>query len=265
VQTTCLSAIDLLAAALRDPQRPTALARHLLECDACREEVRGLRGGAHAVHLSDVPHRSLPQPCLSDADIARLVEGEPVALEEAAAHVLSCPDCRTRLATVSALLRDEAIRAEVDRLDRTTTVTRRLVAAGTLGAALAAAVVAAVFMAPERDAAAGASSTIQGATHRERAITTTLAPRLLPPPAGEAGVIRWTSVPYADRYELRVFDRSGALVWSESTADTSAAVPPRLEAAPRATYLGKVDARTGWDRWVSSDWAEMTIGGENAR
>jgi hypothetical protein len=72
-------------------------------------------------------------------------------------------------------------------------------------------------------------------------------------------------VPYADRYEIRVFDRSGDLVWSVVSTDTSEAIPVHLQEGPRSKYLGKVEARTGWDRWVASEWTELTIGVEGSR
>lgn len=70
--------------------------------------------------------------------------------------------------------------------------------------------------------------------------------------------LRWTSVPYADRYQVLVFDREGSLVWEPQTTDTTAALPARLAAAP-GTHLWKVEARTGWDRWVASEWARFTV------
>jgi len=269
VQTPCLSAADLLDAALHAPGKEPQLG-HLDTCDVCRTEVRRLRETVRAVRATAALSTKPGQPCLSDTDIARLVEGAREALESASPHLVVCPACRQRLADLSTLLEDDEIHAEVVRLGqrRTPALHRRLVVTAG-GAALAAAVAAGVLLAPRQDApplADGPNGTSREAPHRERAITTTAAPRLLPPVAnGGDGVLRWTSVPYADRYEIRVFDRSGDLVWSVVSTDTSEAIPAHLQEGPRSKYLGKVEARTGWDRWVASEWTELTIGVEGSR
>jgi len=125
---------------------------------------------------------------------------------------------------------------------------------------LAALAVAAALLGPAADpgpvTAAGEAS-----RHRESAITTTLAPRIAGPigPATLADSLRWTSVPHADRYQVSVFDREGTLAWESQTRDTSLPLPARLRRAA-SMYLWKVEARTGWDRWVVSEWEQFTIG-----
>lgn len=93
--------------------------------------------------------------------------------------------------------------------------------------------------------------------HRESSITTTVAPRTLSPAnaAQPADSLRWTSVPTADLYRVRVWDTEGTVVFSGESARTSLGVPNGLR--PGTSYLWEVAARTGWDRWVSSDFVEF--------
>jgi hypothetical protein len=104
--------------------------------------------------------------------------------------------------------------------------------------------------------------TSETSRHRETAITTTVAPRIAGPigRATTADSLRWTSVPHADRYQVLVFDREGTLIWQPHTGDTILPVPARLRRVGATTYIWKVEARTGWDRWVASEWEQFTIG-----
>ena len=126
---------------------------------------------------------------------------------------------------------------------------------------LAALAAAAALLGPAADLR---PATVPGeaSRHRESAITTTLAPQIAGPigPATLADSLRWTSVPHADRYQVSVFDREGTLVWESQTRDTSLRLPARLRRAAASLYLWKVEARTGWDRWVASEWEQFTIG-----
>jgi sulfopyruvate decarboxylase TPP-binding subunit len=66
-------------------------------------------------------------------------------------------------------------------------------------------------------------------------------------------------VPRVDRYRLTLFDSTGSVVWETQTADTSA-VPPHDIALYRGRYFWKVEAQTGWGRWVASELAEFSLG-----
>jgi hypothetical protein len=92
--------------------------------------------------------------------------------------------------------------------------------------------------------------------HRSGTITTTPPPSLAVPIADS---VRWTSVPLADRYRVTVYDDAGTLLLDTSTPDTAVALPVGLPPGP-ARYWSRVEARTGWDRWVESEWASFTVG-----
>ena len=90
-------------------------------------------------------------------------------------------------------------------------------------------------------------------------MTTTVAPSLIAPlGAMAADTFRWTSVPRADRYRLTVFDREGRTVWEVEGTDTAVARPDPLPRQRGTAYLWKVEARTGWDRWVASELVEFS-------
>lgn len=238
---------------------PHASSDHLRDCAACAEEIASLRRSAESVWLAaDSPTAGA---CLGDDDIAALADGTAGAeRDRAVAHLANCPSCRHRLATVSRLLGDEVITSELQHLAAARLRPRWRALAVAVGAAasLAGAFVAGGLLRTGVDSGSGREGA--ESTHRNGVITSTVAPRLLPPasPTATPDSLRWTSVPYADRYQLLVFDREGTLVWEPQTTDTAIALPAAVTGTP-ATYIWKVEARTGWDRWVASEWARFTV------
>lgn len=93
--------------------------------------------------------------------------------------------------------------------------------------------------------------------HRSGTLTTTQPPSLALPIADS---LRWTGVPLADRYRVTVYDSAGTVLLDASTRDTAVAVPPGLRRTGPARYWSKVEARTGWDRWVESEWVSFAVG-----
>ena len=174
------------------------------------------------------------------------------------AHAAECDECRAELIESASLLRTQP------------QVHRWYVPAGAVAAA-AAAVLLLIWVRP--------ASTPTGTTgYREPAVTTTVAPVVVAPrgvvgpapvnvPAGAlrgvtagARLFVWTAVPRADRYRLALFDEAGSVVWETQTADTAAPLPASLRLRMGATYLWKVEAQTGWNRWVASDLVEFSVG-----
>jgi len=98
------------------------------------------------------------------------------------------------------------------------------------------------------------------APHRQSASAAEIEPRIVSSamPGLVPDTLRWTSVPFADRYQVLMFDREGTLTWEAQTRDTAIALPQRLR-TEAAAYLWKVEARTDWNRWVASEWAELAI------
>lgn len=212
-----------------------------------------------ALYLAADPSRS--GSCLDDGGISAVLDGTAGAERDGAiAHLATCPSCRHRLATVSRLLRDEGITRERQHLESAGHRRRWRIVAVAVGAAasLAGAFVAGGLLRSGPDTGSGNDGA--ESTHRDGVITSTVAPRILSPasPTATTDSLRWTSVPYADRYQVLVFDREGTLVWEPQVTDTAVALPTQLAGAS-GTYIWKVEARTGWDRWVASEWARFTV------
>ena len=207
---------------------------------------------------------------LDDDVIAAIVDGmDRDSHREAIAHLGECSECRARLVAVANLLEDSAIAEEIEKLHPS--IRRRAPkrwtpaywgAAATLAAAAA---VTIVLVRPDNINLRPNGSVVSTQTHREGTVTTTMPPRILSPASiGGGDSLRWTSVSGADLYRVQVWDREGNVVLSTDTRDTSLALPPPL-AGKGGSYLWEIKARTGWDRWVSSDFLELTVRATSAR
>ena len=184
------------------------------------------------------PSNPTPEPAAPDhftsGQVAAYITGAlpPGDRSRIEAHLTGCEDCCTEM-------------IEGARLFRTRPrPTRWFVPAG-----VAAAILLLLVWYRPVTRPAGSSG------YREPAITTTVAPVLVTPRGVTApgGRLVWTAVPGADRYRLELFDATGTVVWERQTSDTATPLPESLHLRPGASYLWKVEARTGWDRWVGSD------------
>jgi len=259
----CIATSDLVNLALGHGSTDAVL--HADACARCRERVDRLRLAASAVRTGTIRGPAPTGNCLTDGEIADLVDGVDTHRSASAGHVAACAHCSARLAAVSRLLSDGGVIAELSRLAAAENVPtanrRRGYRIAGVAATLAAAGLSAVLF--TRPGAPPVPIEANVEVLRESAITSTVAPRILGP-AGTAGVtdsMRWTSVPYADRYRIRVFDREATLVWETETRDTVVPLPVVLTERRAGTYLWNVQARTSWDRWVDSEWVDLTIGG----
>jgi hypothetical protein len=236
------------------------LDRHVRDCPHCSQELGALRDTVAALRARSLAQEPTPGRCLDDAEIAALVDGVgPARQGSAIAHLASCGRCRKELAAVTRLLRDPSVAREIETIQPS--APRRLGARSArlaTAAGLVAAVLGGVILGPEllRNADAGDAAIL-----RERAITTTAAPRIVEPlgVATLADSLRWTSVPRADLYRITVWDREGSVVWEDETRDTVLALPEAIDASRGASLLWDVKARTGWDRWVASELVELTV------
>ncbi|OLD18763.1 MAG: hypothetical protein AUJ01_06985 [Acidobacteria bacterium 13_1_40CM_3_65_5] len=77
--------------------------------------------------------------------------------------------------------------------------------------------------------------------------------------------LRWSPVAGADRYRVTVFDATGGVVFVADVSDTAVAFPDSVALVPGASYLWKVNARTGFDRWAASELAEFSIAAPRRR
>jgi len=160
------------------------------------------------------------------------------ARAEVEAHVAWCDECRAELRAVSDILRTDGAKPR-----------RRLV---WIGPAVAAAAAIVLLVAYPR----GPSATDDTPAHRDVPGAVDPAPILtspVPDPEGtDARILRWTRVERADRYRVTVFDTAGTVLWRAVTPDTSVSLPDAAGLVAGTTYLWRVDARVGVDRWVES-------------
>ncbi|MEP6508312.1 MAG: hypothetical protein ABJC63_08795 [Gemmatimonadales bacterium] len=209
--------------------------------------------------MNSANESAVPDGCLDADAIAALIDGGAAGYAEKLAHVASCVVCRERVASAAEAIEDPAIKAEMNAVDHSRHVTRA--SRRWIGVSLATMAAAAVLVVigPLKSFR---NSTVPGefdAIHRDASITSTIAPRIVSPGPGAtfADSLRWTSIANADLYRIRVWNPSGDVIWSAESRDTILAMPRELTANTR--YLWEVDARTGWDRWVSSNFVEFTL------
>jgi hypothetical protein len=157
-------------------------------------------------------------------------------------HLADCSECRDELVAVARLLSGPPHRV------------RRWYAP--VGLATAAAIL--FLLVPLRHHPQGPAL---APTFREPAITSAAAAAALEP----RGAVRlassfvWSRVSRAERYRLMIFDATGSVVWETQTPDTSARLPEAIRLRQNATYFWKVEAQTGWNRWVASDLVEFSV------
>jgi hypothetical protein len=73
--------------------------------------------------------------------------------------------------------------------------------------------------------------------------------------------LRWTSVPKADLYRVTVFDANGGVAWEAEGVDTNIAVPSEVARKWSGELRWRVKARTGFDRWVDSEFGGFVVDG----
>lgn len=266
--TSCPTPAELLAAAIEpdDEAWRKSLRVHLHSCASCRRELEELREDVGALRASPPTGRPAPGAHLDDRAIACLVDGAAPEPSRAAwvAHLAACPRCRAELVAATGLIADPSVAAEIAALEasparqepRRSRISRVALAGGLAAAGLA----GLLLLPPLLDGPSSPEGREPGAL-RERTITTTAAPRILGPveDASADDSLRWTSVPRADLYRLTVWDRQGTVAWQGETRDTALRLPVELVGAAEARFLWEVEARTGFDRWVTSELAELTV------
>jgi hypothetical protein len=246
---------DLLRYAVEGPGSRRGIAAHVAGCAACTAEVSRLRALGSLLHSHRTGADELTPQCLDDDVVAALAAGElaPAARAAFVPHVASCAYCRRRVASVARALADPAVAREITAAeakgDRRRVRPYVLVPIGMAAAAVLLFAVLPRF-----------SNEVQS-PHRAPTITAAAAP-VPESPVGavtDAERLRWASVAGADRYRVTLFDASGGVVYETQLPDTVAALPDSLALVPGRSYLWKVEARTGWDRWVASELMEFSI------
>jgi hypothetical protein len=226
-------------------------ARHVAACDTCQVEVERLQVAATMLRGSALFERRVETPaCLDELVIADLVDGRLTAEARVPviAHLLTCARCRGVVKATHRLTAETAVATQGPghRWRR-----------WSVPVGLAAAAAFVLLLVPSGDDSTSGL--------REPTVTSTIAPVPIVPAPG-ASVIRvdrliWSSVPGAERYRLRLYDREGSVLWTVETADTSVALLDSVRLRPRVPYFWRVEAQAEWMRWAASDLVSFELVG----
>jgi anti-sigma factor RsiW len=173
-------------------------------------------------------------------------------------HLASCSRCRATVASIARLLADPAVAREMGSR-RTATPIRRWLP---LAIPMAAAALLLVVLDP-----LGVSPPAPGDSHRASTIEHGAIPDAILPVGDVMSVreLRWGAVAGADRYRLTVFAPDGQVVYEVESNEAVASLPDSITLVPGRTYLWKVEARVGFDRWVSSPLVQFSLFPDPAR
>jgi hypothetical protein len=181
-------------------------------------------------------------------------------VEEFESHFLTCSHCQNELrlgVAIQVTLPEVQKRAETfDGRTRALTAHwfRRPAGVGTAAAAVAAILIGVLLV---------RSPYGEPSPHRDTVPETPALPGV-DSPNGEVPAVeefRWTPVPTADLYRVTLFDAAGEVIWQVDTRETHIAPADTVPLIRGALYLWQVDARVGWDRWVSSELVRFRVSG----
>jgi hypothetical protein len=198
--------------------------------------------------------------CLDEITLAEFAEGRADSARRTTciAHLTGCDHCRQQLASVLVLLSD----ATVARSLRESRSAKRATSAARLSwrravavSACAAAVTIAVTL-PRLD-----TSNPTAPSHRGASTIDAQAPVAVEPTGdvSAARALRWTAVSGADRYRVTLFASGGRSIYEIDIHDTTVTLPDSVIIVPGQSYLWKVEARVGIDRWSSSELMDFTV------
>lgn len=167
-----------------------------------------------------------------------LTAGERATVE---AHLASCLECRDEVIAIQPLVRSHSPRH---------LILRATIAVG----AAAAAVVLLVQPGPVPGP--------RPSPHRDppQDASTVVVPRAPLGPTSRPLTVAWSPLNHAKRYRVLVFDAEGTILYRAEATDSALALPDSLGLSPSQSYFWKVEADTGWDRWVSSRLVEFSVG-----
>lgn len=180
--------------------------------------------------------------------VAAFLDGQLAAEERTRveSHLADCQECRLEVVAAARILRNR-------RRRRWFVISPILAAAAVLVLALAPRVLVRshVDQPVLRDPGTAKLAALETIAPRGAVSS---APRLI-----------WSRLPETDEYRVTLFDHAGTVVWETQTGDTTTGVPDSVSLRAGSQYFWKVAARTGWDRWISSDLTGFTLGGRVAK
>jgi len=160
-------------------------------------------------------------------------------------HLASCARCRAAVASIARLLADPAVARELAPGRVRAPAGRWL----PWTVPLAAAALLVVVLGP-----LGVSRRAPGGLHRATTLEAGSIPEAVHP-VGDvtaARELQWQPVTGADRYRVTIFAPTGEVVYAVEGAETATVLPDSVALVSDQAYLWKVEARVGFDRWVSS-------------
>ena len=241
--------------ALQNPSSPEgkALADHLKACPACSAEVRDIESVSAALRSGEKPGTATPD-CLSEELLAAFADGtvDAEGRERGVGHLATCGYCQRALASLAAALNDPTVAAAVGKGSGSVRRWIRLAVPAAAAAALAIAILFRQFGDPR--------STV---THRGPPITAAAQPEAISPVGvgSRPDRVRWTVVPGAELYRMTLYRADGSAIYEIETRDTTVAIPDSVRIVSGNSYLWKVEARTGWNRWSASRLFEFSVTG----
>jgi Putative zinc-finger len=202
-------------------------------------------------HTGEIPVATAD--CLPAGTIAALADGTLPAERRGAAlaHVATCASCRRAIASVGEALAAGPISHEIELVEGEGSGRRRFIRLFRIAVPLAAAAVVLVLLrSPAPEGVGG---------HRGGTDVTAPVPVAPVGTVATARVLVWTRAPGADGYRVTLFDADGRVAYETRATDTASTLPDSLVLVSGRPYLWKVEARVGFDRWVSSTLVEFSI------
>jgi hypothetical protein len=254
---SCASEAEILELALRSGSATSnSAARHVRTCEPCSARIADIRRVIRGIEPSALDRSVAGDECLDEIALAEFAQGRSDADHRTGriGHLAVCAHCRGELASIADVLGDPHVVAEIQGGTKASSRTgSRSRWFGIVGLAAAASIVAIAW---PRNASRSSQQ-----PHRAPTITATAAPAAISPSGdvGTVGTLQWAAVPGADGYRVTVFEAGGRVMYQTQIVGTVVALPDSVVIVPHRSYLWKVEARTEFERWTSSELTEFRV------
>ncbi len=234
-----------------DSPEGKALAQHLSVCPTCAAEVRKIEAVFATLRSGETIGQATPE-CLDEDLLAAFADGslDGDAREKGLQHLATCGHCRRAVASLASALNDPTVAAAAGKGRGSVRRWTRLAVPAAAAAVLAIAILT-------RQVGDGRPPV----THRAPPITATAQPEAISPvgAGSRPDRVRWSAVAGAELYRVTLFQADGQALYEVETRDTAVALPDSLQLTSGHSYLWRVEARTGWNRWSASRLFEFSI------